>query len=361
MTSAAVLPEMVREARILIVDDEAPIRQSLSRLLEREGFQCTLAANAAEARHLLDTEQFEMMLCDVTMPGESGFSLLAYSQKAHPDTAVIMVTAVASPRATAPAAGSEPSGYIMKPFGADTIVLNVNGVLHQRAERIAERSRRAPVEKEMADRLADLDGALADLALADMDLSSTDQDTILGLAQSAESRHCGTSHRLQWLSEHSARLALLANLEAGHVERVRIASQMHDIGKIGLPEGILLKPGPLTLKETLVVHAHPEIGHRMLARSRSPVIQLAAVIALTHHEWFDGTGYPRGLSGSAIPIESRVVALGDVYDALRNESPYKRAFSRRDSLAILNDRRGTQFDPELLDLFVNDIEATAHT
>jgi putative two-component system response regulator len=132
---------------------------------------------------------------------------------------------------------------------------------------------------------------------------------------------------------------------------------MHDIGKIGLPDAVLLKPGPLTPEERQIMQQHSEIGFKMLQGSDSPLIQLASVIALTHHERFDGTGYPHGLAGHKIPIEGRIVAVADVFDALRSPRPYKKAFSLEQTLEILRESRGSHLDPELLDLFISDIEA----
>jgi putative two-component system response regulator len=341
--------------RILIVDDEASIRHSLNRLLSREGYTCETAADASRARRRLEANEYDLILCDVTMPGESGFSLLAHVQSAYPDTAVIMVTAVDSPVAAEPAARHGAYGYIIKPFDNSTILINIAGALSRRREKMKEKARNRELEGEVASRSAELSAALSQLDLEDKALSASQEETVLRLAIAAEWRDPDTGSHLQRMSDHSARLAELAGLPADHIEWLRIASQMHDVGKIGLPDSVLLKPGPLTVEERLVMQQHPEIGYKMLSGSDSPLIQLASVISLTHHERFDGTGYPRGLAGQDIPIEGRIVAIADVYDALRSERPYKRAFSLEDSLAILIDSKGTHLDPELVHLFVDDI------
>ena len=143
MSSTVTFPRTTPDARILIVDDEEPIRRSLVRLLDRAGYQCATAADAAEARQLLTDESFDLMLCDVTMPGESGFSLLADARVTDPELAVVMVTAIDSPATAEPAARHGVYGYIIKPFDTNVILINVVGALRQRAERIAERSRQA--------------------------------------------------------------------------------------------------------------------------------------------------------------------------------------------------------------------------
>jgi putative two-component system response regulator len=361
MTSSLIsTPRTGTDARILIVDDEEPIRRSLNRLLSKEGYQCATAADAAEARHLLDTETFELMLCDVTMPGENGFSLLAYADVAHPDVAVIMVTAIDSPSAATPAARHGAYGYVIKPFDTNTILINIVGALHRRAEKVAQAARSVQLESDMATRSAELSEALTLLDAEDKALTASQEETVLRLAVAAEWRDPDTGSHLKRMSDYSARLAELAGMRNDEVEHLRIASQMHDIGKIGIPDTVLLKRGPFTPEDRVVMQGHSEIGFKMLQGSDSPLIQLASVVALTHHERFDGTGYPRGLAGTNIPIVGRIVAIADVYDALRSKRPYKPEFSMEESLGILRDGRGTHLDPELLDVFINDLEMMPH-
>jgi len=343
-------------ARILIVDDELPIRRVLSRLLEKESYRCATAANASEARELLAAEAFDLMLCDVTMPGESGFSLLASAGREHPDLAVIMVTAIDSPEAALPAAQHGAYGYIIKPFELNSILINVATALSRRAERLAEKSHSTQLAGEIAHQRAELKDALKRLAAGDHALSMSQEETVFRLAIASEWRDHDTGDHLKRMSDLSARLAACAGLPPCRVEQLRIASQMHDVGKIAIPDAVLLKEGPHNDEERLIMQSHCEIGYQMLQGSDSPLLQLAAIVARTHHERFDGTGYPHRLVGQTIPIEGRIVAIADVYDALRSKRPYKRAFSLEEAFGILTDGRGNHFDPELLDLFIKEIE-----
>jgi putative two-component system response regulator len=347
------------DSRILVVDDEATIRQSLCRLLRGKGYQCEMASDAFEARRLLEAHQFELMLCDVNMPGESGFSLLSHVSVAHPDTAVIMVTAVDSPAAAEPAAQNGAYGYIIKPFDMNSILINVVGALQRRAGTLRQLARQTELELDVGRRGEELADALAHLALEGKALTESHQETLLRLALAAEWRDPITGEHLNRMSEYSARLARLAGMESARIEDFRLASQMHDIGKIGLPDAILLKEGIYTEEERLIMQQHPGIGFKMLSGSDSPLLQLSAVVALNHHERFDGTGYPNGLSGEEIPLVGRIVALADVYDALRSERPYKAAFSKESSLEIMREGRGSHFDPDLADLFIEEMENAA--
>jgi putative two-component system response regulator len=356
MSSTVTFPRSGPTARVLIVDDEEPIRRSLVRLLDRAGYECATAADAAEARRLLSVEPFDLMLCDVTMPGENGYSLLAHAHEAHPALAVIMVTANDSPLTAEPAARFGAYGCILKPFDTNMILINVVGALHQRDEKIAESSNSSQSEADIQGRVAALGEDLGRLAAEDFALLPAREEIIRYVALSAEWRDADTPDHLERMSAHVARLATLAGMTPDEVETLRLASQLHDIGKVGIPEAILLKSRLLTDEERLIMQGHTEIGFKMLEGTRSPLLRLGSIVALSHHERFDGNGYPHGLKGSAIPLEARIVAIADVFDALRSKRPYKRAYSRNESLEILRVRRRAQLDPELLDLFIGDLE-----
>lgn len=357
MSSTITFPRTGPDAKILIVDDEEPIRRSLVRLLDRVGFECATAADAAEARQLLTAEAFDLMLCDVTMPGESGFSLLAHAHDAHPELAVIMVTAIDSPCTTDPAVRDGAYGCILKPFDTNMILINIVGALNRRAERISESTRNSAFDADNSDRITEVAAQVELLAAEDMAQSPTRAETVTRVALAAEWRDPNpeTALHLQRVGENSARLATLAGLPPHEAEMLRMASQLHDIGKVGIPDSIVLNSRLLTEDERLTMQGHTEAGFKMLMGSDSPLLKLGSVIALSHHERFDGNGYPNRLVGGAIPVEGRIVAIADVFDALRSKRAYKRAYSLQESFEILRNRRRAQLDPELLDLFINDL------
>ncbi len=311
---------------VLVVDDEEPLRRGLVRMLTGAGYLCATAGSTAAGRRVLESQPVDLVLCDVNMPGENGFGLLRTVSENHPDVGVLMVTAVADVRAAGPSAQYGALGYILKPFEASEILINVATALTRQT-----RDRVVAEQQQL--------------------------ETVMRLASVAEWRDPDTGKHLRSMSELSAALADAAGLTRNQVDMVRVASLLHDIGKVAVPDAILLKPGPLTLEERTLMQAHAETGAAMLRGSSMEVLQTGGLIALTHHERWDGSGYPRGLARLEIPIEARIVSIADVYDALASKRPYKSAWEPDRIAATMLAGRGSQFDPELLDLFFDRVIA----
>jgi putative two-component system response regulator len=199
-------------------------------------------------------------------------------------------------------------------------------------------------------------GAIARLEDAERELRLSQEETIQRLSIAAEFRDNETARHIQRMSEYCALLARLVGEDEDSCRQVRVASQMHDVGKIGIPDSILLKPRELTTEEWMTMQTHCEIGYRILSGSKSELLMRAATIAYTHHERVDGNGYPRGLVEEQIPLEGRIASIADVFDALTSNRVYKRAFAFDTALETMQGGRGTQFDADLLDLFLGAIE-----
>jgi diguanylate cyclase (GGDEF)-like protein len=227
-----------------------------------------------------------------------------------------------------------------------------NAYLHGLAE--GELRERKRVEEELLDMIAWLERS-------EDELRSSRAETITRLAHAAEFRSLETGAHVERMSKYCAALARRLGLPEERIALIRIASTLHDVGKIAIPDEVLLKPGPLTSEERRVMQQHPELGHELLAASSSEVLEVAASIALTHHEHFDGSGYPHGLAGEEIPLEGRIAAVADVFDALRSDRVYRSAIPFDQAVELMRQGRGTHFDPEVLDLFIEclpDIEGS---
>jgi putative two-component system response regulator len=336
---------------ILVVDDEEPIRRLLGYLLQTHGYSITLAADAHEARRQLDKQPHALMLCDVNMPGESGLDLVRTVLGERPHVAAIMVTGLDSPVLANAALEAGAFGYVVKPFESNEVLISVANALRRRRLELENQVHREHLEDIVRTRTMALQQALDWLERSEKELRLSREETIQRLAIAAEFRDCATAQHIHRMSQYCELLARKSGLSPERCELIRTASPMHDIGKIGTPDHVLLKPGKFTQDEFNVISRHAEIGYRILSGSEAELLKVAAVIAYTHHERFDGKGYPRRLKGTAIPIEGRIAAIADAFDALTTQRVYKPAFDLSHAVDLMRAHRGEHFDPELLDIF----------
>ena len=342
--------------RILIVDDEEKIGRHLHRLLSARGYTCSTALSAGEARRLLEDGHFDLILCDVNMPGESGIELLDETANRYPDTATVMVTGLDDTELAEHALQMGAYGYVIKPFEPNEIVIDVSNALRRLTLEIENRKHREKLELMVQERTADLWNAVRRLEHTEKDLRESREDTVRRLSIAAEFRDDDTAQHVNRMSLYCELMFRKLGEDYDRCELMRTASAMHDVGKIGIPDRILLKPGKLAEEEFDVMRTHAAIGHRILDGSDSDLLVTAARIALTHHEWWNGNGYPRGLAGEEIPLEGRVAAIADVFDAITSDRVYRKGYSYVEAVEIMSAERGTHFDPELLDLFLDSLD-----
>jgi putative two-component system response regulator len=340
--------------RILVVDDDPMVRQLLVRMLESSGYLGQAAADAAEARRYLGEQDFAAILIDVRMPGESGIDLLKHVAAECLDTAPVMVTASDDHRLVEVAFETGAYGYVVKPFRMSELMINITNALYRRELEMRNRDYIRELEEKVGRHrtLQRTIAPLEDPATAPI----TTEEVIGRLSGALSARDEETGNHIRRMSSLSAFLAERAGITTTTPKDMRLASALHDVGKIGVPDAVLLKPGPLSAAEQEVMQRHTVIGHRMLSDSASPLLQLGASIALTHHERWDGSGYPNGLAGEDIPPEGRVTAIADVYDALTSHRVYRPAVAPDAAIAHMRSGRSRHFDPDLLDLFVDTID-----
>jgi putative two-component system response regulator len=312
-------------SRVLIVDDDPQVCSLVTTMLERNGYACFSASTAAEARTKLAGERFHLVLSDVTMPGESGFELARHVARTYPETAVLIMSAIDDPAVADGAVDIGAHGYLVKPFNLSQLLIDVSNALRKR-DIEQERQRESKLE-----------------------LRRSREDTLRRLAMAAEFRDGETGRHIERMGEYCGAIAGTLGLGSDRCELIRLASPLHDVGKIAVPDWILLKPGPLTPAERELMQKHAEVGYLILTGSGEELLELAASMAWTHHERLDGSGYPRRLRGDEIPMEGRIVAVGDVFDALTSDRVYRRAMSIDDAVRVLEEGRGTLYDPLVLD------------
>ena len=344
---------LLNNRTLLVVDDEEPIRRVLGYLLTSHGYTVEFAVDARDARQKLKTQPFALMLSDVNMPGESGMDLVRTVLSDYPHTAAIMVTGLDSSVLANAAIEVGAFGYLVKPFETNEVLINIANALRRRRLELENRFHRESLEDIVRTRTIALQQALDWLERSEKELRLSREETIQRLAIAAEFRDSATAQHIQRMSHYCELLARRSGLSAERCDLIRTASPMHDIGKIGTPDQVLLKPGKFTQEEFDVIAQHAEIGYKILSGSDAELLKVAAVIAYTHHERFDGTGYPRGLKGEGIPIEGRIASIADAFDALTTQRVYKPAFEISHAIELMLKHRGEHFDPELLDVFVS--------
>ena len=348
----ALRPEAEGLVRVLIVEDDDEVCSALVKLLDRRGYSCVVAATAEEAVARLEEDSFELLLTDMDKPGGTGLDLLTKNIDDVNDTGTIVITAADDPDVAEAALAAGAYGYIVKPFKGNEVLISVASALRRRRVEVDGRNHRLRLEQMVRDRTGETWTYIAQLEQAEREMRSLQDETIQRLSVAAEFRDNESLRHIQRMSRYCALIADMLGEDGDRCELIRVASALHDVGKIGIPDNILMKPGSLTNLEWEVMKRHCEIGHRILSGSSTELLKTAASIALTHHERVDGTGYPHGLRGDEIPIEGRIAAIADVFDAVTSDKVYRKAIPMSKAIRILKEGRGTQFDATLLDLFL---------
>jgi putative two-component system response regulator len=330
-------------AKILIVDDDVHNIRLLQDILHVNGYTHVTGVNDPRGViSLFIEEELDLIILDLNMPHPNGFELLAMMQPLVDETdylPVMVVTAEHSYEARRQALTNGASDFLTKPFIADEVNVRITNLLRLRHRTIL-------LKDQVRQRTQELEQYQLELKEAQL-------ETIMRLARAAEHRDDETGKHTQRVGLMCAMLARMLGWSEHEIQSLHFAAPLHDVGKIGIPDSILLKPGKFTETEYKIMQRHARIGAQLLAGGHSDVIQTAERIALTHHERWNGQGYPLGLKGEDIAIEGRILAVVDVFDALTHERPYKPAWPLEDALEELKIQQGKQFDPEIVECFLS--------
>jgi putative two-component system response regulator len=336
---ALVRANIAREARILIIDDHQANIEALKRIMRSAGFvSVNSAMDPFAGIALVQSWNPDVVLLDLHMPGLDGFGVLDAIRPLLIDGGylpVLMLTADSTEETKRRALAGGVKDFLTKPFDAHEVVLRVENLLETRSLYTTVRRQNELLEQRVAERTRELEEAQIEI--------------LQRLAAAAEFRDDETGEHTQRVGQLSAELAAELGLPTPQVELIRRAATLHDVGKIGIPDSILRKPGRLTGRERTLMRRHASIGATMLAGGRSELVQTAERIARSHHERWDGKGYPDKHAGECIPIEARIVAVADFFDALTHTRPYRRAWSVERTLAKIVMERGEHFDPRIVD------------
>jgi putative two-component system response regulator len=339
-------------AKILVVDDEASIRDLFSEWLSIAGHTCVSAANATEALSVAERSPADVALLDLRMPGENGVWLARRLRESQGDIAIIMATGAQSFDAAVEGMRLGVLDYLLKPFSRQELVDAVDRAVKRREESARERQERQRLEEEIERRSVALTDAFARVREATA-------GALEALLVTLNTRNPDAFEHTKRVADMAVLLASAMSLPDTVVANVERAALLHDIGKIAMPDSLIHKPGALTEEEVAIIRTHPQIGHDILFAV--PFLRPAADIVMASHEWFNGHGYPNGLKGNEIPVGARIVAVADAYDALTRSRVYRDPVSAEAASAELVRCAGRQFDPEVVQAWLRLADCDAST
>ena len=334
---------------MLVVEDDPGYGPLISRMLRDGSYEPLLTRTAGEARAAAAEHPYRLAVVDINLPDGSGLELIGWLGAERPETAIVVASGVSDAEIAGSATELGAYGYLVKPFDRNQLLITLEGALHRRELELADRLRERSLEETVARRTRELRTAVTEISISR-------RETIGRLMRALEMRDGETGAHVERIGLLAEALATWAGLEDDRARTVGLAARMHDIGKIGVPDSVLLKQGPLEPGERREIEKHTEIGRQILFGSDTQLLRVAESVAATHHEWYDGSGYPEGLRGDQIPLEGRIAAIVDVFDALHSERCYRPALNSGEALEVMLEGRGNHFDPVLLDTFMEHYE-----
>lgn len=335
--------------RVLAVDDEIAACKLLSVILSPPGFHCATASSAEEALAALKRERFDAVISDLQMPGMDGMELLAEVRRRHPYVAFLVTTGVDDVDVGVRAMRSGADDYLVKPLLESAVVASLERALHKRRLEQQLENYRQHLEEMVAERTAQLQAAL-------QRIEHSYEETLQALGAAIDLRDSETAGHSQRVCGYAVEIARAMGWPEKQLRSLARGAYLHDIGKLGISDGILLKPGPLNADEWKVMQRHPQIGFDLV--KNIPFLADAAEIVLTHHERYDGSGYPRGQKGEEILPGARIFAVADTLDAITSDRPYRRASSFDSAFEVIRKCSGSQFDPQVVGAFLSIPEDT---
>lgn len=346
---AGLSPDHQIAVRVLAVDDESSACKLLSLILGPPAFHCTTASNGQEALVALQREQFDAVISDLHMPGISGMEVLTEVRLRHPHMVFLVTTGVDDVDVGVQAMRCGADDYLVKPLRESAVLASLESALHKRKLEQEVENYRQHLEEMVAERTGQLQSAL-------QKIEHSYEDTLQALGAAIDLRDNETAGHSQRVCRYSLEIARAMGWSDEQLGSLARGAYLHDIGKLGVPDGILLKPGPLTADERKLMQQHVQMGFDLV--KDIPFLADAAEIVLTHHERYDGGGYPRGLKGEEILLSARIFAVADTLDAITSDRPYRRASSFEGARETIRHFSGSQFDPAVVRVFLGIPEET---
>jgi len=329
--------------RVLIVDDDRQVREVLHEIFRSNGYECQLANDGQEGLEVFRATRPPLTVTDVKMPIMDGLEFLKSIRGFDTDAAVIVLTGVGDIKTAIESLKVGAYDFIIKPVNVDELLIAAERAVERRQLLIERREYQALLERRVEE-------ATHDLARTLQELKETYRTTLEALGSALDTRDVGTQAHSRRVHDYALNIARSHGVAEDQVRDIEHGVLLHDIGKIGIPDAILLKRGPLTPEEWAVMRTHPELGRRLI--ERIPFLKWALPIVRHHHEKWDGSGYPLGLRGEAIPLGARIFAVADTLDAMTFDRPYRKAVSYEAARREIERCAGTHFDPAVVKTFL---------
>ena len=333
-------PSVLRQ--VLIIEDDARVRGALREVFVSDGYQCRVATNGREGLDAFQRERPPLTLTDIRMPVMDGLDFLKRARAIDGDAAIIVITGVGDVKTAIESLKCGAYDFIVKPVNVEEVLIAAERALERRQLLMERREYHTLLERRVAE-------ATRDLAAALKELEGTYRTTLEALGSALDTRDVGTHAHSRRVVGYSLALARAYNLPESQMRDIEHGVLLHDIGKIGIPDGILLKPGPLSPAEWKIMRTHPDLGRRLV--EPIPFLRGALPIVYHHHERWDGTGYPFGLREERTPLLARIVGIAQVFDDMTAEKPERTSLSINEALQQIDQQAGTAFDPTLTEIF----------
>ena len=332
------------------------MHDTTERILTRANYRVVHAASAAEARSVWSMQRPDVVLVDLQLGGEPGSALLEETWVGHLETAVVVVTGSDDVDIANASFEHGASGYVVKPFTPNELLIQISSALRRRDLERSVAHQVLELERKVVESTTGISELRMRLEQVAQGSSQVDEQVVQRLSSAVCLRDDDTGRHIERVSVTAAALADWCGFTSNPAPAIRLAAAMHDVGKIGIPDWVLLKPGSLSPDERTIVQRHCVLGHALLSGSESPVLKLAASVALNHHERWDGQGYPNRRRGDDIPLEARITSVADVFDALTRDRVYRAALPVETAVDVMMRDRGGLFEPQLLDLFIDHLD-----
>lgn len=342
--------------KVLVVEDNEDARKQAIKLLSNFFDDITEACDGADGLAKFKDGNYELIISDINMPNMDGIEMSRKIREIDKDIPILILSAYDDSSYFLETIKLDITGYVLKPINIQQLVDSLNKIIEKIKLKYEVEDYKKQLETMNEFLESQITQRIQEIVLLNKEIAETQREVVFTMGAIGESRSKETGNHVKRVAEYSKLFALYSGMKEEDAEMLKQASPMHDIGKVGIPDAILNSSKKLTLQEFEIMKTHTVLGYDMLKSSKKDLLKLAATVAYEHHERWNGCGYPRGLQGKEISLAGRITAIADVFDALGSDRSYKKAWLDKDIFILIKDEKGKHFDPELVDIFFENLD-----